>query len=160
MHCQITDHRLLIHHGGIPFRQGFQRLDEPLLVSFVHIGFGVVEDVGVAGRVVIGVLQEHIGAAHATAAATVAPVARAAEAFAGHGHAFRETGLAIWRYHWEDCAFVGHTASVALAASLCFLLHPLPELLHIKAFAVASARAEGHAVRFVQLAGVIAEIPA
>ena len=45
----------------LPGGQGFQSLDEPGLVVFVHIEFPVVKDVGIAVWVVVHIPQGHVG---------------------------------------------------------------------------------------------------
>ena len=66
---EIADDLLYIHHRFdlFPVGQLFQRLNEPRLIGCGNIGLGVVPDVGVAGDIVINILQLNIRRPHAKA---------------------------------------------------------------------------------------------
>ena len=82
---EVVDHEVaqdLLHADGggnlRPLVQNFQRLNQPGLVRLGHVRLGAAENVRVAVRVVVGILQLHVAAAHAAEAG-------------GHFHTLRRT---------------------------------------------------------------------
>ena len=63
--------------------EGLQAADQPRLIGLGDGSFGVAEDIAVAVRVVVGILQLHVAAAHAHAAAEAPKAAGEAAASAG-----------------------------------------------------------------------------
>ena len=115
--------------------EGFQGGDQPGLVRLGDVRFGVLEDVGVAVRVVVNVPELYVVAAHAAAGTT------AAMAFA--------FGSILRAIEWLSLGRRGEGTVFA----------KVHNILHIKFPAVAPAPAKAHAVRLIELAGVTAVIP-
>ena len=151
MHRQVGDDLVLVHDLvqvllGVQLAEG---LDQAGLVLLAHVGLGVVEDVGVAVEIVVGIDQLHVVAAHAEveAAKAAAPAAEhaaggkvAAGRFAHGGHVLghREPFTAAG----EGEISAGHIGEAAVAAR---------HLGHASAVRTAAGHAgeiaEGHAVR-------------
>ena len=173
VHRHIHGHRIGIHAGQVAFPQLFQCGDQPGLILFAGFGFGVIEDVGIAVRIVVDILQLHIAAAHAAEAAKPALAAlakggRGVKAVlipAGHlrrrGAIGRIGGCVIRGGHaageahplrqWGERGGRGAVGrGLAIGPVIVFLL----ELLHIEIPAVAAAAAEAHAVGLIEVARI------
>ena len=142
----------------------FQRPDEPGLVCAGHIGFGAVEDVGIAVRIVIRILQLHVAGAHAAEAAP----RPAAKPFPGIKPSLGRVSASA---RFRKLAAEGGWSKVLRRSSLLFrrlrtagrTVSLLPvvtvhKLVHVEVPAVSPAPAEAHTVRLVQLAVIPAVI--
>ena len=69
MHRHVRNDRLGVDDGGVAFVHRLQGGDQAGHILIGDIGLGVVEDVGIAGGIIIGIDQLHIAAAHAEHAA-------------------------------------------------------------------------------------------
>ena len=64
VHHKISENGIHIYSVAVQLTERLQRLYEPGFVGISKVGFGVVEDVGVAFGGVVDILQLHICAAH------------------------------------------------------------------------------------------------
>ena len=158
---RIDDRRGLL----AAFGERFERGDQPRFVFIVGVRLGAREDVRIAVRIVVDVFELHVVAAHAAESAE-----SAAALHIGRGEILAGGKIAVC----GEIGAVGHgghiaegeiLAGVEIAAlrrgirrpcgigSAFLRAGPLAEIVHIEIASVAAAAAEGHAVRFVEVAG-------
>ena len=171
VHRQIADDLVGIDHlvHILAFVQLPEGFDQPFLIFFRHLGFGVIEDIAVAVRIVVRVDQLHVFAAHtkgeaakATAIEAFVPVVRRPE----RSTAPIEGSKAAFGHLRSAGGFTGGTAEGAAVVRLRaagrvrggtgsrigFSVGFGGQLGHVKVPAIAPSAAKGHAVRLVQLA--------
>ena len=188
VHDKVPEHFVGIQRAfqiGL-LRERLQGCDQTLLIGSVHGRFRVVEDVGIAARLVINVLQFDIAAAHAESAESAFAafsVFAAAEHFrrvkvgeikiggyiAEVGHVTEIEVSEVRHVSKIEIPEIRHIAEIHAAFLLCAVLRiagfaavvivPVHEIAHAEIFSVSgTAAAEAHAVRLVEVAEIAAVI--
>ena len=167
VHRQIADNLVGIDHlvHILALVQLPEGLDQPLLIALGHIGFGVIEDIAVAVRIVVRVNQLHVLAAHTEGEAAKAAVPALAVRRSGR-NTVPARGREALGHLRSAGGFAGGTVEGAAVVRLRavgrirggtgsrvgFGVGSGGKLGHVKVPPVAPSAAKGHAVRLVQLA--------
>ena len=164
---EIAQHLVRVEHifQVLIGRQLFQRRNQPLLIRLRDVRLRVVEDVRVAVRVVVDVLQLHILAAHAAARPAVPAechalrhrrhfAVRQLRHFPGNIGPLSTIKRRAVRIRRRRAALSGRGLFRRRILGRIGLRFAAVELhiVHVESLAVAAPAAEAHAVRLVKLA--------
>ena len=156
VHGQIADHLVLINGVvqsllRIQFAQGF---DQARLILLADLCFGVIEDVAVAVRIVVGIDQLYIVIAHAEAEAARRKAALGLFGIVSGCAAGRGRGLGARAAGGAEIALRhgGRRLRRAVLRSGVIRIACLLQLIKAEIAPIAAAAAKGHAVGLVQFA--------
>ena len=142
VHGEIAHHRIGVHDGRVALGKRLQRFNQALLIVGIDLRLRGREDVGIALRVVVDVLELDVARAHAAGGEAV--------------RRFRAAGGIIASQHCGETGEIGRVREIGLYEFIRFVHGIKIEIREIEVAAVSASAAVLLAVRLVEIAGAVA----